>query len=157
MSNVGLGVQTLHTMQNPSKVFSPPSVFIVPLYMGYLCIWGSASADSIHRGSHSTLVFTIKKIHMARGPVQFRLLLFKGQLFEKQLALTRTEGGLLGHSSGKESTCQCTGHRRCGFDPWVGKVPWRNKRQPISVFLPAKSHGQRSLAGSVGSQRIGHD
>ena len=44
--------------------------------------------------------------------------------------------------SGKESTCQC---RRCGFDPWVGKIAWRRKWQLTPVFLPAKSHGQRSL------------
>ena len=31
------------------------------------------------------------------------------------------------------------------FDPWVGKIPWRRKRQPTPVFLPGKSHGQRSL------------
>ena len=34
-----------------------------------------------------------------------------------------------------------------GFDPWVGKIPWRRKWQPSPVFLPGKSHGQRSLAG----------
>ena len=45
---------------------------------------------------------------------------------------------------GKESTCQC---RRCGFDHWVGKILWRKKWQPTPVFLPAKFHGQRSLAG----------
>ena len=27
------------------------------------------------------------------------------------------------------------------------KIPWRRKWQPISVFLPGKFHGQRSLAG----------
>ena len=43
---------------------------------------------------------------------------------------------------GKESTCQC---RSRGFDPWVGKIPWRRKWQPTPVFLPRKS--QRSLAG----------
>ena len=32
------------------------------------------------------------------------------------------------------------------FDPWVGKIPWRRKWQPILVFMPGKSHGQRSLA-----------
>ena len=39
--------------------------------------------------------------------------------------------------------------RRCEFDPWVGKNPWRRKWQPIflAVFLPGQSHGQRSLAG----------
>ena len=34
-----------------------------------------------------------------------------------------------------------------GFDPWVGKIPWRRKWQPTSVLLPGKSHGQRSLVG----------
>ena len=30
---------------------------------------------------------------------------------------------------------------------WVGKIPWRRKWQPTPVFLPRKSHGQRSLVG----------
>ena len=33
------------------------------------------------------------------------------------------------------------------FDPWVGKIPWSRKWQPTPVFLPGKSHGQRSLVG----------
>ena len=37
--------------------------------------------------------------------------------------------------------------RRHGFDPWVGKIPWRRKWQLAPVFLPRESHGQRSLAG----------
>jgi len=44
--------------------------------------------------------------------------------------------------SGKESTYQC---RRCGFNPWTRKIPWRRKWQPASIFLPGKSHGQRNL------------
>ena len=36
---------------------------------------------------------------------------------------------------------------RCGFDPWVGKIPWRRKWQPAPVLLSGESHGQRSLAG----------
>ena len=31
------------------------------------------------------------------------------------------------------------------FDPWVGKISWRRKRQPTPVFLPEKSCGQRNL------------
>jgi len=34
-----------------------------------------------------------------------------------------------------------------GFDPWVGKIPWRRKWQPTPVFLLGELHGQRSLAG----------
>ena len=52
--------------------------------------------------------------------------------------------GFPGGSVVKESTCQC---RRQGFNPWVGKIPWRRKWQPTPVFLPGKSPGQRSLAG----------
>ena len=37
--------------------------------------------------------------------------------------------------------------RRPGFDPWVGKVPWRRKWQPTPVFMPGESHGPRSLLG----------
>ena len=33
------------------------------------------------------------------------------------------------------------------FDPWVGKIPWRRKRQPTPVFLSGVFHGQRSLVG----------
>ena len=37
--------------------------------------------------------------------------------------------------------------RRQGYDPWVGKIPWRRKWQPTPVFLPGKSHGLRRLLG----------
>ena len=36
---------------------------------------------------------------------------------------------------------------RHGFDPWVRKTLWRRAQQPTPVFLPGKSHGQRSLVG----------
>ena len=52
--------------------------------------------------------------------------------------------------SGKESTCQ---FRRCEFNPWVRMIPWRRKWQPTPVFLPGRSHGQRSLADSMGLQK----
>ena len=37
--------------------------------------------------------------------------------------------------------------RRLGFNPWVGKVPWRRAWQPTPVCLPGESHGQKSLVG----------
>ena len=55
--------------------------------------------------------------------------------------------GFPGGASGKESACQCRRCKRGGFNPWVRKIPWRRKWQPTPVFLPGKSHGQRSLAG----------
>ena len=60
--------------------------------------------------------------------------------------LTRCEEGF---PSGEwwRTACQCGRCKRCGFDPWVGKIPWRREWQPVPVFLPGKSHGQRSLVG----------
>ena len=37
--------------------------------------------------------------------------------------------------------------RRFEFYPWVRKIPWSRKWQP--VFLPGKSHGRRNLVGYV--------
>ena len=34
-----------------------------------------------------------------------------------------------------------------GFNPWVGKIPWRSERQPTPVSLPGESHGQSRLVG----------
>ena len=34
-----------------------------------------------------------------------------------------------------------------GFNPWVGKIPWRRAWQSIPVFLPGKSFGQSILMG----------
>ena len=61
--------------------------------------------------------------------------------------------------SGKECACQCRTCKRHGFDPWVGKIPWSRQWQPTPVFLPGKSHGQRSLAGYSpwGCKRAGHN
>ena len=45
----------------------------------------------------------------------------------------------------KESICQCRRHR--GLIPGSGRLPWKSKWQPTSLFLPGKSHEQRSLMG----------
>ena len=37
-----------------------------------------------------------------------------------------------------EPACQCGRLRRCRFNPWVRKTPWRRKWQPTPVFLPEK-------------------
>ena len=58
-----------------------------------------------------------------------------------------------GGASGKEPACQCRRHKRCRFNPWVGKNPWRRAWQPNPVFLPAKFHGQRNLVGYIQAMR----
>ena len=57
--------------------------------------------------------------------------------------------------SGKESICHC---RRCRFDSWVGKIPWRRKWQASPVFLPGESHGEDLVIySSWGHKRFGYD
>ena len=34
-----------------------------------------------------------------------------------------------------------------GFDPWVGKIPWRRERLPTPVFWPEAFHGLYSPWG----------
>ena len=64
----------------------------------------------------------------------------------QSLALQPDSLPLMGFPGGSDGrVCRKCG--KPGFDPWVGKIPWRRKRQPIPVFLPGKYHGQRSLVG----------
>ena len=51
---------------------------------------------------------------------------------------------------------RCMGH---GFYPWVGKIPWRRKRESTPMFLLGEFHGQRSLVGYSpwGCKRVRHD
>ena len=50
------------------------------------------------------------------------------------------------------------GDKRCGFDPWVGKIPWRRAWQPTPVLLPEESL-KKSLMGYSprGQKRVRHD
>ena len=61
--------------------------------------------------------------------------------------LVRELEGFPGGASSKEPTCQRRKLKTLGFNPWVGKIPWRRAWQPIPVSLPRESHGQRSPAG----------
>ena len=42
---------------------------------------------------------------------------------------------------------QCRRPKRCGFEPWVRKIPWRRAWQSTPVFLPGESHEQRNPEG----------
>ena len=63
-----------------------------------------------------------------------------------------------GGASDKEPICQCRRHETWdpGFDPWVGKIPWRRAWQPTPKFLPGEAHRTEELGGlqSTGLQRI---
>ena len=72
----------------------------------------------------------------------------EAKLEDKQIGLKNPEGwGFPGGSSGTEPVCQGRRPKRHRFYPSFGKIPWRRAWQPIPVFLPGESHGQRSLVG----------
>ena len=49
--------------------------------------------------------------------------------------------------------------RETWFKTWVGKIPWRREWLPTPVFLPGKSHAQRSLVGysAWGHEKVRQD
>ena len=55
----------------------------------------------------------------------------QGCVVSGSLICAASQGG----ACGKEITCQYRRHKRCRFDPWVGKIPWRTVWQPTPVFL----------------------
>jgi len=55
-------------------------------------------------------------------------------------------GGFPGGSMVKHLPAKC---RRQEFYLWVGKTNWKRKWQPPPVFLPGKSHGQRTCWTTV--------
>ena len=62
----------------------------------------------------------------------------------KRLSSSSSSVDAIPSEVGKESTWQRKKCRRCGFDPWVGKIPWIKKWPPTPVFW--KIPGKRSLA-----------
>ena len=60
--------------------------------------------------------------------------------------------GFPGGTSGEEPACQCRRRKRCSFDPWVRKIPWRRAQQPTPVFLL-----EPGGLWSIGLQNVGHD
>ena len=50
-------------------------------------------------------------------------------------------------SANEVSICHCKRFKRCRFNPWVGKIPWKSKWQPTPVSLPGESYEQWSLVG----------
>ena len=52
--------------------------------------------------------------------------------------------GVPGGPAGEESACKAG---RLGFDPWIGKIPWRTERLPTPVFWPGEFHALYSPWG----------
>ena len=99
--------------------------------MGSIPGWGKIPW---RRKWQHTLVFLPRKLHGQR-----RLVCYSSR-GHKQLDTTE-------QLNWAKLNCQCRRPKRCRFHPWVKKISWSRKRQPVPVFLPRKLHGQRRLAG----------
>ena len=64
--------------------------------------------------------------------------------------------GFPGGSDGDKFTCNSGD---LGFNPWVGKIPWRRAWKPTPVFLLGESPWTEDPGGlqSMGSQRVRHN
>ena len=98
--------------------------------------WGSPSKNT-GVGCHALLQGIFQTQGLNPGPPHCRWILYH--------LSPQGSHGFLGGTHGKESACQFRRCRWCGFNPRVRKNPENRKWQHISVFLPGKSHGQRSL------------
>ena len=90
-----------------------------------------------------TYVCTLKvHIHVGQGSNVYSLEISYMEVDQALFTAGTLPAGLPGWLRGRESAC-CWRH---GFNPRVGKIPWRRKWQPTPVFLPGVAYGQRSLA-----------
>jgi len=88
-------------------------------------------------GSHGNCVFKFLRNCQTALQSGWNILYFQHQYTRVQISLhfllTFIIMSFPGNTSGKEPTCQCRKHKRCRFNPWVGKIPWRRPWQPQSL------------------------
>ena len=86
------------------------------------------------------------------NPFSYTLLLPLSNIFFSHWSKEKKAG-----PRGKESTHHWRRSKRCGFNLWVRKIPWRRACNPLQ-FLPEDSHGERSLVGySPQGHRVRHN
>ena len=108
----------------------------------------SPPASSVH-GILQTRILEWVAIPFSRGSSQPRDQTWVSHIADRFFVIWATREDVAG-----KICLQC---RKPGFDPWVGKIPWKREWQPTQV-LPGESHGQKAWQATVfGSQRVGHD
>ena len=67
--------------------------------------------------------------------------------------------GFPGSTSGKELVCKCRRHKRCGFNPWIRKIPLEEGMATLSSILAWRILWTEESGGlqSTESQRVGRD
>ena len=88
-------------------------------------------------GTHSSILACRIRQTEEPGGLQYMGLQSWTQLKQLNMCILGSPGGF----HGKEPASQCRICKRCGFDPWVRKIPWKRTRQLTPVFLPGETHG----------------
>ena len=105
--------------------------------MSALLYWFSLSGTmSLHQFLSISTIDNVSYVIVCRGVCYLH-----GKIFSSFY------GGFPGGATGKEPARQYRRCKRCEFDPWVRKIPWRRAWQPTPVFLPGESHGQGAWRG----------
>ena len=131
-----------------------PIEFLALLCTALCCLhplgWASPSSTSVRDGCIWWLkIFTIVCLRMTRKlsiglrvTNQFYYVSeFGNTEYNEDWLFSMEAQGFPCGSAGKESACKkesTCNVGRPGFDPWVGKIPWRREQLPTSVFWPGE-------------------
>ena len=115
--------------------------------------WDSGIADNFLLGCFPSCLYTGKK--MVSFPSVIRVIIIPVGIQRENCSFPHwifttwhmNPYGIPQWLSRKDSAYNAGDIPKHVFHPCVGEIPWRRAWQPISVFLPGESFGQRSLAG----------
>ena len=136
----------------PLKDWSNPATMVIQVVEtveSYFCSENHGGSREAWQNSRGLSPVCKKNKNFAMNMV------LSGPLHGRRMSMkVQNYWGLPGDTNGKELACQCRRHKRLGFNPWVGKVPWRRAWQPTPVFLPRESPGTEEPGGlqSMGLQ-----
>ena len=153
---------------DPGSHVQSESIFPVWNILQYPRFWNSSTMSSKHISRSVVASYSSLNIDHATDKFIFRLIWgFPGSSAGEESAYNARDTGLIPGSgifpgegigyphqySWASLVAQMVKNLPAKQETWIGTVPWRRGRQPTSVFLPGKSHEQRSVAGYIQPMR----
>ena len=103
-------------------ILSHPAILCTTSWVSYNLLWhyllSSTRSYRIKAQSHKTAPTPLHSMQWLTEPREIFVFVYQGRDQGYRWA-----GGFLGGATSKEPACQCRRHKRCRFDPWVGKIP----------------------------------
>ena len=144
---------TLFTTPTFSQLISMVNLFIL-LTHSFSVITYSSHKQSNNYGSQGTAFLRYK----FRTNFTFKYIYVYIYIYSMIISLFLYLTGFPGGISGKQPTCQCRRYKRCRFNPWVRKIPWRREWQPLQYSCLGNPMDRGAWRATVhGTQRIRHD